>query len=123
MPQWVLVTVVLLAQLFSSRAPSGSSTVDVRADRPTPTITLTSLTITPPDQIVPVGGLATYQAIGTFSDGTSADITNTLNWTLSSLPEATLIAPGHVHGLNTGTVTIAASSGGLMAHANLVVRR
>ena len=121
MPQWVLVTIVLLAQLFSSRGPTGSSTVDVRADRPTPTVTLTSLTITPADQIVPVGGRAFYQAIGTFSDGTTADITNTLTWTVSSLPEATMIAPGHVQGLSTGTVIVAASSGGLMAHANLVV--
>lgn len=122
MPQWVLVTVVLLAQLFSSRGPSGSNTVDVRAHRPTPTVTLTSLTITPPNQIVPVGGLASYQAIGTFSDGTTADITNTLSWTLSSLPETTMIAPGHVQGLTTGTVTVAASSGRLMAQANLVVQ-
>jgi hypothetical protein len=52
MPQWVLVTVVLLAQLFSSRGPSGSGTVDVRAHRPTPTVTLTSLTdhTTQPDR-------------------------------------------------------------------------
>ena len=120
MPQWVLVTIVLLAQLFSSRGPTGSSTVDVRADRPTPTVTLTSLTITPADQIVPVGGHALYQAIGTFSDGTTADITNTLTWK-SSLPEATMIAPGHVQGVSTGTVTVAASSGGLVANANLVV--
>lgn len=120
MLQWMLVTAVLLAQLFSSRGPSRSA-VDVRADPPTSAITLTSLTITPPDQIVPAGGFASYQAIGTFSDGTTADITNTLSWTLSSLTMAMMIAPGQVQGHTTGTVTVSASSGRMMAHANLVV--
>lgn len=120
MPQWVLVTIALLAQLVSSRGPTGSSAVKLRADRSAPTATLTSVTIAPADQVVPIGSLAIYQAIGTFSDGTTGDITNTLTWTVSSQP-ATIVAPGHVQGVSTGTVTVAASSGGLMAHANLVV--
>ena len=116
----VVVTLVLMAKLLSSLAQgpneSGNTggVIDVfRA----PTV-LTSITITPSDQFVGVGGSAHFQAIGTFSDGTVADITQIVAWTAAG---ATIVAPGFVQAENPAIVTVVASTGKVMARASLTV--
>src|SRR4051812_38673639 len=75
--------------------------------------TLVSIAVTPNSSDLPVGLTLQLQATGTFSDGTSADLTSTATWT-SSNPAfaavgaasgvATSIAPG-------STVIMATASG------------
>jgi len=90
--------------------------VDVRAAA----ITLTSVTLMPPEQIVSAGGSVFLEAIGTFSNGTTGDVTNAVLWTVSS--GATLITPGQVLVPSVTTVTVFASFGGLVANATVVGR-
>ena len=68
---------------------TGSATFIVSA------ATLTSVSAAPDLAVIPVGANQQFQAAGTFSDHTTADITSLVNWTSSSLPVATV-------GLNTG---------------------
>lgn len=120
MTQLLVVIFMLLAQLLSSRNQARSGPGRVSIDVPTAAIMLTSVTLTPSEQIVSVGGSAFFQAIGTFSDGTMADVTHTVIWTASS--DATIVMPGHVSVPTVATVTVSASSGRLIANASVVVR-
>ena len=70
---------------------------------------LQSLAITPTSINVPSGGTSQLHATGTFSDGTTQDLTNTVNW-VSATP-----ATGTVNA--TGLASAAASGGSLTLFA------
>ena len=53
---------------------------------------LTSITVTSPNQAILLGNTSTFTATGTFSDGTTQDLTSTATWTSSAPSLATVTA-------------------------------
>ena len=94
---------------------TGSATLTVNA------ATLSSIAVTPAAVLVPIGGTQRFVATGTFSDGTSADISNTVTWTSNNAAVATVVSPGVATGLTTGIATITATSGARAGSATLTV--
>ena len=88
---------------------------------------LTNLTIEPSDALVPAGTTIPLVARGTFSDGTTRDLTNEVSWTSTDDATATVTnvggrgPAGLVTGVKAGTVTIAAFYGGIATKAQVTV--
>lgn len=64
--------------------------------------TLVSVSVTPDDASIPAGTELQYIAIGTFSDNSTHDITQLVNWISSAPATATIIPSGQNAGLATG---------------------
>jgi uncharacterized protein YjdB len=98
---------------------SGSSKVTVTA------ATLTSIEITPPDPSIAKGTTQQLTATGTFSDGSTEDLTDKVSWTsgsetiaqVSNLPDA----PGVVTGLGIGSASITATVNGVSGSTTVTV--
>jgi uncharacterized protein YjdB len=112
---------------------SGSVTVSATASGVTGTTTLTvgtgtlvSLAITPGSPTISVGGTQQFAATGSFSDGTTQDITLTTHWSSSSASVATVANAPSVAGLATakasGTTVIGGNSGGVTSSDTLTVQ-
>ena len=85
--------------------------------------TLLSVAITPADSSVTVGATQQFTATGTFSDGTTQDVTINAHWS-STVPTVATIANAPVRaGLATtfasGTTTIGVNRSGVTATTNL----
>jgi uncharacterized protein YjdB len=85
--------------------------------------TLVSVAITPADSSVTVGATQQFTATGTFSDGTTQDVTINAHWS-STVPTVATIANAPVRaGLATtfasGTTTIGVNHSGITATTNL----
>ena len=111
----------------------GSVTISASASGVTGTTTLTvgtgtlqSIAITPATVTANAGGTQQFTATGTFSDGSSQDITLNTHWSSSSASVATIANAPSVGGLArciaAGTSTIGANSGGTTASAVLTVQ-
>lgn len=102
---------------FNSTAISASTTLTVTA------ATLNSITLTPVNASVPQGLTVQLNALGIYSDGTTANLTTSVAWTSGS-PDATLNpnTPGVVEGVNVdAAVTITATWQGLAPTINVAV--
>jgi trimeric autotransporter adhesin len=104
----------------ASSGISGNTTLTVG------TGTLVSLVLTPSAPTAAAGTTQLFVAIGTFSDGSTQDITLNSHWSSSSAPVATIANAPSVAGLancnNAGTSTIGANSGGITGTALLTVQ-
>lgn len=77
-------------------------------------VTLNSITVTPSTLIVPHGLTATLRAIGTYTDGSTADITTQVTWTSTDPSTVTLgNHTGSIIGTAVGTTTVTAAIGGI----------
>ena len=88
--------------------------------------TLTSVAITPLDSSVTLGSTQQFTATGSFSDGTTQDITLTTHWSSSSASVATIANAPSVGGLATthgvGTTSIGANAKGMTASTTMTVQ-
>ena len=113
----VLITAFLLLCAFSYPAAAGSQTPAVSV--------LTSILITPANPSVSAGMTQQFKATGTFSGGTTRDVTASVTWTSSKTAVATIGSIGSVRGLATavtaGTTTIKAVHGTIKATTILTV--
>jgi hypothetical protein len=83
-------------------------------------VSLTSLALTPNPFTTGVGVGRQMRATGTFSDGSTADLTGTASWTTASTPVAT-VTGGMVSGVAAGSTTVTASLGTFSATGPLTV--
>lgn len=81
---------------------------------------LDSIALTPTSASVPKGSPATFKAIGTYSDGSTSDVTTTAVWTSSATSIAT-VAGGVASTLATGTTNVCAAIGAISRCATLTV--
>ncbi|HEY6768127.1 MAG TPA: Ig-like domain-containing protein [Candidatus Sulfotelmatobacter sp.] len=81
---------------------------------------LVSLMVTPSASSIPRGTTQQFDAIGTYSNGGTQDLTSSVTWT-SSMPAASVSDSGLATAAEIGATTITASSGALSASANLTV--
>lgn len=104
------------AKITATRAGvTGSTIVTV-----TPAV-LTSIAITPPNPSTANGFSVQITATGTFSDFTTADLTNTVSWTSSDDATATVNPTGRVTGTGVGSATITATQAGVSGSTSVTV--
>jgi len=72
---------------------------------------LTSIVVTPATASIATGQSQAFTASGIFSDGSTTDITNSVEWSSSSTSYATIDPTGLATGVGAGVATITASSG------------
>ena len=83
--------------------------------------TLTALQITPLQESVTAGSAVQYYASGFYSDGSSHDLTQAVEWQSTNSTIANMDTSGVAHTLSTGSVTISAALDNLQSDASLTV--
>ena len=96
-------------------AVSGSGVLTV-----TPAV-LVSIAVTPATASILVGATQQFTATGTFSDGTTSNITATAAWTSSNVAVATVLPTGVATGVTAGVATITATRDGRSGSGVLTV--
>ena len=84
--------------------------------------TLTSIQITPSDIDLPLGLTQQFAATGSFSDGSTQDLTNLATWVSSSPLVAKINSSGLAMTVGVGRSTIIASAGSVTARASVMIR-
>jgi trimeric autotransporter adhesin len=82
---------------------------------------LTGLAVTPPATTLIVTKTQSLQATGTFSDGSSKDLTGSVMWSSADTTTAAVSAAGVVTGGATGVTTVTARSGNFSASTQITV--
>jgi phospholipase C len=103
----------------ASGSVSGATTVTVMPPA------LVSLAVTPVNPSVAAGTTQQFRAIGTFTDGSTLDVTNTVQWSSLTATVATVSnatgSQGLAQSITVGTTTITATSGPITGSATLTV--
>ena len=84
-------------------------------------LSLTAITVTFTSNTIATGASDQFHATGTYSDGSSQDLTSLVTWTSSATDVATIDRTGLATGLTGGTTTITATSGITQGTATLTV--
>ncbi len=99
---------------------------DLVVVKPTQTIVnVTAITVSPTNPTISVGQTQAFTATGTFSDGTSRDITNFVAWTSSNAVVAAFVStnsPSTATALASGSSTIKATLGSVSGTTTLTVK-
>lgn len=82
---------------------------------------LASIAITPSPASIGAGSSVQFTATGTYTDGSTANITSSVTWSSSNPAIATVSSTGLASGAGGGTAIITASSGTVSATTNLTV--
>ncbi len=85
----------------------------------TPTLQL--ITVTPTSPSLTVGATQQFTATGTYSDGSTKNLTTSANWTSSSSTVAAITTGGLATAVGGGTSTITAASGSVSGATTLTV--
>lgn len=83
---------------------------------------LVSLSIVPSGLVLKVGKTGSFQCIGTYSDGSTKDLTAGCTWNSNDFGIASVLPGGTVTGISGGTATITAAFNQLKATATVVVQ-
>jgi uncharacterized protein YjdB len=82
---------------------------------------LVSISVSPTASSIPVNTSQQFSATGSYSDGSSADITNLVSWTSSATATATITSSGMATSVAAGTTNISASFAGVSKSTSLTV--
>jgi hypothetical protein len=83
---------------------------------------LSAINLSPANPGILTGVSQQFSAIGTYSDGTTQDLTSMVVWNSSVTPVATLSAAGLATGVSAGTTTISATFAGVSGSTVLTVQ-
>jgi uncharacterized protein YjdB len=83
--------------------------------------TLVSLAISPTTAVLAPASVLVYQAIGTYSDGSTQTISNSVTWSSSDTSVVTITGSGTATGQKPGEATIKALLGSVSNTSNIVV--
>ncbi len=84
-------------------------------------ITLQSIQLSPASAPIAAGNTQQFTATGSYSDGSTKDITSTAIWISSNPAVATVVPGGLATGVSSGTATITATVGTVQGSASLTV--
>jgi hypothetical protein len=87
-----------------------------------PAPTLTSIAVTPANPTLVTGTSQPFTATGTYSDGSTLDITSQASWSSSLKSVATIASGGLATAVSVGTTTIAASLAGVTGSTTLTAQ-
>jgi uncharacterized protein YjdB len=82
---------------------------------------LTALSVTPSAVSIAVAATVSLHVTGTYSDGSTKDLTSSVTWSSSDPNAASVSASGLATGVATGVVTVTARSGSLSGSATVTV--
>ena len=82
---------------------------------------LISIAVTPANPSIPRGASQQFTATGTYTDGSTANITNSVTWSSSNSTVANVTAAGSATGASSGTATITAVLGSITGSTALTV--
>src|SRR5207253_5928558 len=82
---------------------------------------LQSISVTPVLPVLAVGGTQQFSATGTYSDGSTRDLTRVASWSCSAPAVASINQNGFANALTVGTARIAASLGAFSSSASLTI--
>jgi uncharacterized protein YjdB len=82
---------------------------------------LTVIAVSPAAASIPANTAQQFTAVGSYSDGSSRDLTALVSWSSSSASTATIDVNGLATGLAAGTTTISATLGGVTGSTTLAV--
>jgi hypothetical protein len=132
----IATTTMAPAFLDSSAAPGTAYTYTVKAldavgnsspaSAPAttgPTAALTSITLTPAQATVAKGLTKQFAATGTYSDGSTADVTSSVTWASSAGGVATISSGGLASATAAGTTTVSATSASVVGTTTLTVAK
>ena len=88
---------------------------------PPPVVTLVSIAVTPGTASIAAKATQQFSATGTYSDGTTKDLSTTSTWQSSDMTVATISSTGLATGVGPGTANITASSGTVSSLAAAVL--
>jgi photosystem II stability/assembly factor-like uncharacterized protein len=87
----------------------------------TVTPTLQTITVAPSNPSIPQGTTQQFTATGTYSDGSTKDITSSANWKSSNSSVATINGSGLATAVGQGTTTVSATSDSVSGSTTLTV--
>src|SRR5205823_3807949 len=99
----------------SSGGVTGSTTLAVGP------ATLVSIAVTPANPTITKGTTQQFTATGTYTDGSTLDVTSSVTWVSSTTSVATITAGGLATGAAPGTSQISATSAGVTGSTTLTV--
>lgn len=102
-------TTTITATVIVGSAAVSSNSVSLTVNAPA----LTSITITPTAATVAKGLNTSFTAQGTYSDGTTADISNLVTWLSANTTISTINSTGVATGVANGSTTVTASLSGI----------
>jgi len=82
---------------------------------------LTSIAVSPSTATVPAGHAQQFTALGTYSNGTTQNLTGAVQWISSVVGVATVNGAGLAVGLSQGATSISASAGAISGSASMSV--
>jgi probable HAF family extracellular repeat protein len=88
---------------------------------PAVTKTLTSIAVTPAIPTIPKGASRQFTATGSYSDGSSADLSGSVTWSSSKTNVATISPSGLLSTMRQGTTVVKAFSGSVSGSTNATV--
>ncbi|HJU83490.1 MAG TPA: Ig-like domain-containing protein, partial [Holophagaceae bacterium] len=83
--------------------------------------TLAAIAVSPVDPFIPVAGTQAFTATGSFSDGSTQNLTSQVAWSSSATAVATVNSTGTATGVAAGTATIRATKGAVSGSTTLTV--
>jgi hypothetical protein len=101
-------TVTLTSTSVADATKSAAATITVVVP------TLKSVAVTPANPSFAAGLTQQFTATGTYTDGSTKDLTSSVTWSSSNTSVATIAASGLAKGVSTGTATIQAASGSII---------
>ncbi|MGB8768561.1 MAG: LamG-like jellyroll fold domain-containing protein, partial [Candidatus Korobacteraceae bacterium] len=102
-------------------SPSGAWIMQMVAFRTPSAPVLTSITVTPTNPSIIVGGQQQFTATGNYSDGSHQNLTNSVTWTSSKPSVATISSAGLASGVAAGSTVIQATSAMIYGTTTLTV--
>jgi hypothetical protein len=94
---------------------TGSTTLNVTQ------ATLTGISLTPLNPVIVIGAQQQFKATGTFSDGSTQNLTTLMTWSSSQPSISSIGTTGIATGLGAGTSTISAKYGSITKSTTLTV--
>lgn len=82
---------------------------------------LVSISLSPTNSTIQLSKTQQFTATGSFGDGSSKDVSSSVNWSSSSSNVATINSSGLASAVATGTTTITASQGSISGSTGLTV--
>ena len=98
---------------------AGATTATVTMPPPS----LTSIVVTPTNPSISKGQTKQFAAVGTYSDGSKANLTGAATWASAKTSVATVTNAGTATGISVGSTTISASVGGIKATTAITVTK
>src|SRR5208337_2919968 len=104
--------------LFAPACGSGHSPANPASSSP---VMLLSISVNPSTGAIPLGGMLQLSAIGTFSDKSAKDISNSVVWASSAPTVAAVTPSGQVNGEAQGGATVTAAQGSVSGSASVSI--